>query len=369
VMGSPKIAQAKPVFLRDMEEAALDALRNDRYVMGENVFKFEEEFARYVGTRHAVSTSSGTNALQLVLLALNLKGKKIVTSPFSFVASANAVIQADGVPVFGDISEEDYCLDSREAEKQLQAGAAGLLPVHLFGHPAEMAAFRELSERYHVPVIEDACQAHGARYEGKQAGNLGVAAAFSFYPSKNMTVLGDGGMVTTNDEAVAGSVKKLRDCGRISRYEHDVIGYTSRLNSINAAIGRVQLRHLDEWNKRRREVAGIYTRMLEGSVVTPPRGDQVAEPVFHQYVIRTPKRNSLKLHLQENGIETGIHYPIPIHLQPVYVERYGYEQGAFPRSERLASECLSLPMHPSLSDEEASYVAESVVKFHQKAGM
>jgi perosamine synthetase len=361
----PRVSLGKPVLLPDMEEAALDALRNDKFVGGENVAKFEEEFRRKVGTDYAVSTSSGTNSLSFILLALGVKGKKFVTTPLSFIASANSIIHAGGDPVFGDISEKDYCLDPIEAEKQLRKGAGGVLPVHIYGHPADMDAFNELARKYKVPIVEDACQAHGAMYKGKMAGNLGIAAAFSFYPSKNMSVLGDGGMVTTNDGGLAKTVAKLRDCGRVSHYEHDTLGYTSRLNTVNAAIGRVQLRHLEEWNKRRREIANMYRKGLgdlEG-LRLPPAGDKSVQPVYHQFVIRSARRESLKARLEESGVECGVHYPVPIHLQPLYVKLFGYKAGSYEKSERFTRECLSLPMHPFLSSEDVGYVCESIRSF------
>ncbi|MDE1858186.1 MAG: DegT/DnrJ/EryC1/StrS family aminotransferase [Thaumarchaeota archaeon] len=360
-----RISQGRPMLLPEMEEAAMDALRNDKFLRGENVVKFEEEFARFVGTDFAVSVSSGTNALQFIMVALDLSGKRTVTTPTSFIATANAVVQAGGTPVFADVDGSDFCLDPSMAEEALRGGAAGLLPVHIYGHPADMDAFGELSVRYGVPVVEDACQAHGAVYKGKRAGALGTAAAFSFYPSKNMTVLGDGGMVTTDDEKVAERVSKLRDGGRSSWYEHDVLGYTSRLSSVSAAIGRVQLRHLGEWNMRRRAVAAAYRRGLKDlpGVKLPPDGGGGREPVYHQFVIRTQDRGWLQERLGANGVETAIHYPIPIHLQPLYVRLFGYGPGAYPASEGLAKEVLSLPMHPLLSDEDVEYVCELIRRF------
>ena len=363
-----RIVQGKPVLLPEMEEAALEALRNDKFLRGENVLKFEEEFARFVGTDYAVSTSSGTNALQFIFISLGIKGKKVVTTPMSFIASANAIIHAEGTPVFADISERDYCLDASETERQLKAGASGVLPVHIFGQPADFAGFQSLADKYHVPIVEDACQAHGAKYDGRAVGSLGVAAAFSFYPSKNMTVLGDGGMVTTNDEKIAKDVSKLRDGGRSSWYEHDMLGYTSRLNSSNAAIGRVQLRHLEEWNTRRREIAGAYFGGLASTaeITLPPAPTTRVVPVFHQFVIRTKGRDALKDYLGQEGIECGIHYPIPIHLQPIYRAMFGFREGGYPKSERLASECLSLPMHPLLTTEDARYVCEKISEFYAR---
>jgi len=349
-----------------MEEAALDALRNDKFLRGENVVKFEEEFARFVETRYAVALSSGTAALDFIFSTLGVSGQRIVTSTLSFIASANSIAHAGARPSLADISEEDYCLDAEQVESHLEQGARGVLPVHIYGHPVNWDRFEELGRKYRVPIVEDACQAHGARYKGRPVGSLGIAAAFSFYPSKNMTVLGDGGMVTTNDETVARHVAKVRDAGRLSEYEHDVMGYTARMNTVNAAIGRVQLKHLKAWNERRRVVADSYFKSLASltpSVRLPPRPSQDVEPVYHQFVIRCEKRDELRDFLRDKGIQCGIHYPIPIHLQPLYTSTFGYAEGMLPRSERMARECLSLPMHPFLTDDDIEYVSEQVISF------
>jgi perosamine synthetase len=366
-----KIFQGKPVFLPEMEEAVLDALRNDRFLDGENVVKFEEEFARMVGTKFAVSMNSGTTALAFILMALKSQGKRYLTTPWSFIATANAILHAGGEPVFADISLNDYCLDAIKAKEKLDTGnISGIVPVHIYGHPVEYDEFDEMARKYQIPIIEDACQAHGAKYKGRKVGSLGIAAAFSFYPSKNMSVLGDGGMVTTNDENIARTVSKLRNSGRISRYEHDILGYTARLNTVNAAIGRVQLRYLGEWNEKRSQIAQRYALKLQNIDETrlPPKPTEDVEPVYHQFVIRVPnkQRDRLKAFLESKGIETGIHYPIPIHLQPLYRKLFGYSEGAFSNSELLAGECLSLPMHPFLTDDETDYVAEEISEFFEQ---
>jgi perosamine synthetase len=366
----PLIPQAKPILLPDMEEAAIDALRNDKFVGGENVAKFEEEFARFIGTKYAVALSSGTAGLDFIFMALNVQGKKVVTSTWSFIASANSIIHAGGQPVFADILESDYCLDPSQVKIQLEKGAKGMMPVHIYGQPVYYELLHELGERYDIPIVEDACQAHGAKFKGRSVGGLGIAAAFSFYPSKNMTVLGDGGMVTTNDESIAKQVSKIRDSGRISQYEHDVLGYTARLNTVNAAIGRVQLKHLKEWNERRRSIANSYFRKLANLIPIiglPPGPTRDIEPVFHQFVIRSKNRNELKGYLHQKGIQCNIHYPIPIHLQPLYMNSFGFREGMYPRSELLAKECLSLPMHPFLSDDDVNYVCEEIVSFFARS--
>lgn len=352
-----------------MLEAVSNALRNERLVLGESVFKFEEAFARYIGTKHAVSVSSGTAALSLALIALDVKDGEVLTSPFSFIATANAVVQAGGFPKFSDVSEKDYNMDPKKIKGNLTKRTKALLPVHLFGYPADMDKLMAISESQGLKVVEDAAQAHGAVYRGRKTGSFGDVGCFSFYSTKNMTVGGDGGMVTTDDEDIARLVSKLRDCGRTSRYVHDVVGFTARLNTANAAFGLVQLRHLDEWNKRRRAIAALYSKLLEGEpqVISPLQGDKKVVPVFHLYAIRCQRRDELTEYLSSKGIECGIHYPLPIHLQPVYREMYGYAPGAFPISESLSSSLLSLPMFPALSDDEVKRVSEHLLDFYRRS--
>jgi dTDP-4-amino-4,6-dideoxygalactose transaminase len=350
-----------------MVEAVSNALRNERMVLGESVFKFEEAFARYIGTRHAVSVSSGTAALALSLIALDVKDKEVLTTPFSFIATANAVVQAGGVPIFSDVSELDYNLDPKQVRGHLTKKTKALLPVHLFGCPADMAELTNIAESSGLKMIEDAAQAHGATYRGRKVGSFGDVGCFSFYSTKNMTVGGDGGMVTTDDESLAKSVAKLRDCGRTSRYVHDVVGFTARLNTANAAFGLIQLRHLDEWNERRRAIAALYSKLLKGEshMILPSQGDKNVVPVFHLFAIKCKKRDELAEYLGDKGIECGVHYPVPIHLQPVYRDMYRYAPGAFPVSESLSSSLLSLPMFPALSDNEVRFVCEHMLDFYR----
>lgn len=361
-----RIPIAKPAMDDEMVEAAVNALRNERMVMGESVFRFEEEFARYIGTDHAVSVASGTAALQLALIALNVSGNEVLTTPFSFIATANVAIEAGAIPKFADAARNDYNIDPAKVTSAMGQKTAALMPVHLFGQPARMDELLDICRRRKIPLVEDAAQAHGASYKGKKAGALGELGCFSFYPTKNMTVAGDGGMVTTNDEKLAKEVAKLRDCGRVSRYLHDRVGYTSRLNTCNAAVGRVQLKHLDAWNERRRELAARYARKLSSvaGVLTPPVPDSSVVPVFHQYVIQAERRDALVADLERNGVDTAVHYPVPIHLQPVYRDMYGYQEGDFPVSEALALSVLSLPVHPALRDQDVDHVCECIARFY-----
>lgn len=361
-----KIPLASPIFNKEMEEAAVNALRNEHFVLGESVYKFEEEFAKYCCTDYAVSTSSGTNALQIALLALGIKrGQKVATTPASFIATSNVILQVGATPVFADIELETYTLDPREIKRTIGEKTRAVIPVHLYGYPSNVDVIKEITDKSGISLVEDACQAHGAFYKGRKIGSLGDVACFSFYPSKNLTVAGDGGMLVTNNEKVAGVAVKLRDCGRKTKYVHDLLGYTSRLNTVNAAIGRVQLKYLDGWNEKRRNNARIYDRLLSNidELILPPKGDNKTRPVYHLYVIRTKHRDHLKTWLESNAIQCEIHYMLPIHLQPIYKKMYGFKEGMYPRSEELSDTCLSIPMYPDLSSSQINFVGEKIHEF------
>ena len=364
-----KISLAEPILDDELKQAALDALENDRYAKGENVFKFEEEFARYVGVEYGVSTNSGTAALHIAFLALGLNARdEVVTTPLSFIATANSVIHAGAVPKFADVRFEDYNIDPAKVREAMSGKTRALLPVHLFGHPADTDALREICDSKGLFLVEDACQAHGATFKGRKVGALGDVGCFSFYPSKNLWVPGDGGMATTNDENLAKTMAKLADCGRISHYEHDMIGYTYRLSSVNAAVGRILLRRMDEWNARRREFAERYYGLLRDldMIRLPPKGDSAIQPVYHQFVLLVKDRDRLKEWLEKRGIQCGVHYPIPIHLQPVYKKLYGYRGGEYPLSEEFSTKCLSIPMHPFLDIDDIKYVSEMIEAFYNR---
>lgn len=364
-----KISLAKPVIDEQMKKAVIDSLQNERFVLGESVYKFEEEFARYCGAKYAISTNSGTDALHLALLSLGIEKRHLViTTPASFVATANAILHSNATPIFADIDIETYTIDPDQITQKITRKTKAIVPVHLYGYPAEMDSIDKIAQQHELYVVEDACQAHGALYRGKKIGTLGDIACFSFFPSKNITVAGDGGMVVTDDEEVAETVAELRDCGRKTKYIHDSIGYNARLNTINAAIGRVQLKHLNEWNETRRRRAQLYDSLLSDieELILPPHGGLHIKPVYHLYVIRTNYRDQLKNWLEKNGIECGIHYPIPIHLQPVYQKLYNCKRGEFPKSEELCETCLSIPMHPHLTMDEVKYVSEKINEFYQR---
>jgi len=365
-----KISLAKPVFDDEMKEAAIHALQNEPLVLGESVHKFEEEFARYCGTKFAVSTGSGTAALMLSLIAEGVNGGEVVTTPASFASSANSIIHAGATPRFADITPDTYTIDHVKVRNSINKRTRAMIPVHLYGFPAAMRELCEIASEWEIAIIEDACQAHGASYNKSKAGSIGDAGCFSFHPSKNMTVGGDGGIVVTNDESFAERVASLADCGRVkgSKYLHHLIGFTERLNTVQAAIGREQLGRLDGWNERRRYIASKYDELLSDleDVVTPPTGNAVVRPVYQLYVIRCRRRDDLREWLARAGIESDVHYPVPIHLQPIYRQMFGYRGDEFPNSEALSADVLSIPMHPGLTSDEVEFVSACIHEFYEK---
>ena len=340
-----------PEFTKDMENAAVDALKNETSVMGESVVKFEEEFARYIGTKHAISVNSGDAALHLSLIALNIeKNSKVLTSTNSFISSANCILMTGAKPILCDINYDDGNMDVKSTNVKLDA----VIPVHIYGNPCDFESIKNLSETQKIPIIEDACQAHGAIYEQKKVGGLGNVGCFSFYPTKNMTVCGDGGMVTTNNEEIKKKIESLRDNGRKTRTEHDKLGFTMRLNTVNASIGRIQLQNLNAKNKRRREIAARYKKFLADDCILPENTKGMS--VYNQIVLKHKKRDEIVSHLSKNDIGVAIHYPIPIHKQPLYT-KYRFN---LPISEKFSQEVLSLPSYPGLEDDDVKLVCEKI---------
>jgi len=340
-------------FTNEMEEAAIHALRNESFVGGESVSKFEEEFAKYTGTKYAASVSSGNGALQISLMALGIgESHKVITPTNSFIASANCIRMTNAKPVLTDINTNDGGIDLSNNENIVNA----IIPVHIYGNPCDFDSVKSFAEEQKIPIIEDACQAHGAEYKGKKVGSLGDIGCFSFYPTKNMTVGGDGGMTTTDDEDIISKVKSIRDNGRKTKNEFDKLGFTMRLNTVNAAIGRVQLKHLDEKTARRREIASIYRKNLVQDCILPENKD--GKSVYHQIVIKHRKRDEIRKELADNDIGSAIYYETPIHKQPIYQE-FGYE---LPNSEKFSKEIMSLPSYPQLTDDQALEISEHVNK-------
>ena len=340
-------------FTDEMETAALATLRNESFVGGESVSKFEEEFATYVDTKYAVSVNSGNSALQMSLMALGISNdSKIVTPTNSFIASANCIKMVNAHPVLSDIDPKDGSIDIQNINEDVD----GIIPVHIYGNPCNFDSVKAFAEEQKIPIVEDACQAHGAIYKNRKVGSLSDVGCFSFYPTKNMTVGGDGGMTTTNNEEIAQKISSMRDNGRKTKNEFDKLGFTMRLNTVNAAIGRIQLKHLDEKNSRRREIVSIYKKNLVEDCILPE--NENGKSVYHQIVIRHSKRNEIRKGLADNDIGSAIYYETPIHLQPIYQE-YGYK---LPNSEKFSKEVMSLPSYPQLTDEQILVICEHVNK-------
>jgi dTDP-4-amino-4,6-dideoxygalactose transaminase len=344
-----------------IDAAIASVLGRSAYIGGADVEDFERWFAGYCGVRHGLGVSSGTRAIELALRGLNIgRGDEVIAPSNTFIATASAIVAAGARPVLVDADESTGNIDPALIERAITPKTKAIVPVHLYGRPAAMREILDIAGRRHLAVIEDAAQAHGARYRGTRAGALGTAGCFSFYPTKNLGAFGDAGLVTTNDEALASKIALLRDHGRVSKYEHDVVGYTARLDNLQAAILRVQADALDEWNARRRQVARWYEQMLPPSL-SFPKDDPQNESVYHVFVVRVPRRDELRAHLESRGIGTAIHYPIPVHLQPAFRE-LGYSVGAFPVTERLTREIVSLPMHPFLEQADVQSVAAAAAE-------
>jgi dTDP-4-amino-4,6-dideoxygalactose transaminase len=345
----------------EIDAAIARVIANTSFIMGPEVHAFEEAFAAWCQARYAVGISSGTAAIELTLRALGVgPGDEVITTPFTFIATAEAISATGATPVFADIDPATYNLAPVAAEAAITARTRALLPVHLYGQPAGMDALAAIARRHGLALIEDAAQAHGAEIGGRRVGSLGDAACFSFYPGKNLGAYGDGGAVTTDDEALAGRLRKLRDHGRVSKYVHDELGYGHRLDALQAAILAAKLPHLDAANAARRRLAARYRELLAGSDLVLPFEPEGVTPVYHLYVVRTPRRDALLADLREQGIEAGIHYPLPLHLQPAYRE-LGLRPGSFPMAEAAAQQVLSLPLFPEMTVAQQERVAMALV--------
>jgi len=348
----------------EINEAIQHVMDSTAFIGGRAVLEFEGAFAKFCGAKYAVGVGNGTDALALALKALGVgPGDEVITVPNTFIATTEAISRVGADIVFVDVHPETYNMDFRQLEEKITRRTKAVIPVHLYGQPADMEPLLAIARKHGLKVLEDACQAHGATYKGRRVGSFGEIAAFSFYPSKNLGAYGDGGAVVTNDADLAEKVRMLGNHGSLVKYEHPMEGVNSRLDAIQAAILSAKLKHLEDWNCQRRKHAQLYNELLSGidGVVTPKELSGT-EPVYHLYVIQVEKRDALRAGLQEQGIETGIHYPMPLHLQPAY-ERLGLKKGAFPVSEQAAGRILSLPMYPELTEE----MIERVVKAIQRA--
>jgi len=345
----------------ELPDAVARVLASNRFIQGPETRRFEESFATYCGVKEAIAVDSGTAALHLALLACGLKpGDEVLTSPFTFIATGAAILHAGLTPAFSDIRPGDMNLDPAKIEPALTPRTRAVMPVHIFGTPCDMTAIGAIARKRGLKVIEDACQAHGATHTGRRAGSFGDAATFSFYPSKNLAAIGDGGALVTNGDDVARDARLRRDHGRTSKYEHGLLGWNYRMDEFQAAALNVKLPRLDAWNARRRSFAARYTERLSKLPLLLPAPD--AGSVWHLYVIRTPKRDALREHLEKRGVETGVHYPLPLHLQPPFAS-LGLRRGRFPEAERAADEALSLPMYPELGEDGVDQVAAAIGDF------
>ena len=344
----------------EIDAAIRRVVESTKFILGPEVKAFEDEFAAFCEAKHAIGISSGTDALHLAMAACGVgPGDEVITTPFSFIATTEAISMCGAHPVLADIDPRTYNIDPARIEACITPRTKAILPVHLYGQPADMDPILEIARRHSLRVIEDAAQAHGARYKGKRAGTLADVACFSFYPGKNLGAYGDGGAVVTDHAEIAEHVRMLRDHGRKDKYEHLMEGFGNRLDALQAAILRAKLAHLDKWNRRRQEVAARYTTLLKGIVLETPFVPEWAEPVWHLYVVRVKNRGQVQAQLKQAEVATGIHYPIPLHLQPAY-QRLGMTQGSLPMVEMAAAQVLSLPMYAELSNAQVDQVVQSI---------
>jgi dTDP-4-amino-4,6-dideoxygalactose transaminase len=344
----------------EIDAAVLKVLGSAQYVLGEEVAAFEEEFAAYCGTKHAIAVNTGTSALHLALLAAGVgRGDEVITTPFTFVATVAAICYTGARPVLVDIEPESFALDPAKLERAITSRTKAIIPVHLYGQTADMDPILEIAHRRRISVIEDACQAHGAEYHGRRAGSMGVSGCFSFYPGKNLGAYGEGGIVVTSNDAHMRAIRALRDWGQEKRYHHTLKGYNYRMDTIQGAVLRVKLRYLEEWTEARRSKARRYARLLQRTGLELPVELPGRRHVWHIYAVRSSQRDGLQQALHAAGVQTGLHYPVPVHLQKAHAD-LGYRRGDFPESEAAADTVLSLPIYPELSEHQMEAVAQAV---------
>lgn len=341
----------------EIDAAIARVIDSTQFILGSEVAGFEEEFAAFCTARHCVAVNSGTSALHLALLALGIgPGDEVITTPHTFVATVAAILYTGARPVFVDIDPRSHTMDPAGIAAAVTERTRAVLPVHLYGQPADMDPILEIARAHGLYVVEDAAQAHGAEYKGRRVGTLGDIAGFSFYPGKNLGAFGEGGAVVCNDPALARTVRMLRDWGQERKYHHVLKGFNARMEGIQGAVLRVKLKRLEAWTELRRSRARRYADRLAAFAPALPAEMPYARHVYHVYAVRTPEREAVQRRLADQGIQTGIHYPIPVHLQPAYAD-LGYRAGDFPHAERAAAEVLSLPLYPELSDDAVDRIA------------
>ena len=348
----------------EVDQAIHAVLDSGQFIQGKDVGEFECEVAGYLGVKYAVGCASGTDALQIAMMALGIgPGDEVITTPFTFVATAETIGILGAKPVYVDIDPKTYNIDPAAIARAITPRTKAIIPVHLYGQPADMDPIMEISRSRGIPVIEDAAQAFGASYRGRKVCGIGAIGAISFFPSKNLGCFGDGGMVVTNDAALAEQMRVIAAHGSRVRYYHDVLGVNSRLDTIQAAILNVKLKHLDRWNNARKAAAKRYTELFTGSPVSAPFIAPYADHIFHQYTLRAPKRDALAAFLKERGIPHAVYYPVPLHIQKAF-EMSGNKAGDFPLSEQAALEVISLPMHSELTEEQLVFITDAVKSFY-----
>ncbi|WP_153461631.1 DegT/DnrJ/EryC1/StrS family aminotransferase [Sediminibacillus terrae] len=352
---------------KDILAAVSDVLRSGNYILGPKVSELERQVASRIGTDEAVAVGNGTDALLLTLEALGIgEGDEVITSPFTFFATAEAITRVGATPVFVDITSDSFTIDPKKIPDKITPSTKAIIPVHLFGQAADMDEINAIAKQHDLTVIEDACQAFGALYKGMPVGSLADAGCFSFFPTKNLGTLGDGGMVTTSDERIAAKIRKLRAHGSNRKYYHDTIGYNSRLDEIHAAILLICLQHIEDWNNRRAKLANNYTEAFSTlHTIKPPRPKSDRTHIYHLYCLEADHQDEASVFLQERKISTGIYYPCCLHLQVAY-QKLGYNQGDFPEAEQLSNRLLAIPIHPFLEDEEQQSIIAAIREMDER---
>ena len=351
---------------KEIDAAIARTIDKCSFCLGPDVTQFEKDFAKFCGADHCVGFNSGTSALHVAMLLLGVgPGDEVITTPFTFVATSWAISYVGAKPVYVDIDDATFNLDPKLIERAITPRTKTVMPVHLYGHPFDADAILEICRKHKLPLVEDACQSHGAKYRGRTVGTFGAISGFSFYPGKNLGACGEGGALVTNNAAFDKRARSLREHGSTMRYYHDEVGYNYRMEGIQGAVLGVKLKHLAEWTAERRRVAHHYHELLGGTPLQLPGEAAWGESAYHLYVVRHPRRDDLKKHLEANGVGCALHYPLPLHLQKCYAD-LGYKAGDFPVAEKAARECLSLPIFPELTDAQIQRVATVIKDFFRK---
>jgi dTDP-4-amino-4,6-dideoxygalactose transaminase len=355
-------AQMRPI-RKEIEAAIARTLDNCSFCLGPDVVQFEKDFAKYCGTEHCVAFNSGTSALHVAMILLGIgRDDEVITTPCTFVATSWAISYVNAKPVYVDVDDATFNLKPELVEGAITKRTKAIMPVHLYGHPADLDPLLKICRKHNLPLVEDACQAHGAKYKGKVVGTFGEISCYSFYPGKNLGAYGEGGALVTNNAAYAARARALREHGSTQRYYHDEVGFNYRMEGIQGAVLGIKLKHLDEWTRQRRRVAHRYHELLADTPLQLPLEAASAESAYHLYVVRHPQRDDLKKHLEANKVGCALHYPLSLHMQKCYAH-LGYKAGDFPVAEKAARECLSLPIFPEMTESQIERVSEVIHDF------